>query len=106
MKRSDMYQMILIDNEWTISPTLLSHNCDGSDEINVKWGHTSRFESPLVCHGCGAKAPKKVELGFRIILDLTGYSPDELNPPFTVSKGAPGAFERYTANSAGGRSES
>ncbi len=86
-----------LNKEWTMSPTLVAHNCLGEREVNNMWCHTSRYDTPLVCYGCGAIAPKQLEEIFRDVLLLGGNSPDKLVPPFTFHDGRPGAQTKYEA---------
>lgn len=76
--------MHAIDENWHISSTLVSHNCHREEEVNTNWSHTSRFESPLVCYGCGERVPFLLESAFRMILEYVGKTPDKLHPPGTV----------------------
>ena len=62
-----MFQQIRIGKEWNLSPTLVSHNCHGEKYVNTNWSHTSRFDEPLVCRGCGKRCPEDIEAAFRTI---------------------------------------
>jgi hypothetical protein len=87
-----------LNRHWHLSKTLLSHNCKDLDEVNTDWCHTSRFNEPLVCYGCGEQAPEKIEKIARLLFQTTGNQDSELVPPFTSHLGKPGAKERWEAS--------
>ena len=55
--------------EWHWASTMLAHNCHGESEPNTNWSHTSRFETPLKCWGCGKKVPTNIELEYRCLME-------------------------------------
>ena len=71
-------------SKWHLSPTLISHNCYDEEEINTNWNHTSRFETPMVCYGCGEFVPRLIEDAFRLLLRYQGNHPKDLTVPFGV----------------------
>lgn len=91
-------QPLRLNKEWTMSQSLVSHNCRGVKGVDLTWGHTSRFNTPLACYGCGEIVPKEVEEIFRNVLLLAGRTPNVLVPPFSNYPGMPGAKEKYEKN--------
>lgn len=95
-KNKSYLQYMRIGDDWCMSPTLVSHNCRGAELPDTTWNHTSRYDTPLACYGCGAQAPALLEETFRMVLKLTGNTPSKgLRSPFSIHLGLPGAKERY-----------
>lgn len=67
----DYFNNIDFGTTWSMSPTLIAHNCDDKEGIpDTSWCHCSRFDRPMRCRGCGTQVPPRLEQVFRDVHSL------------------------------------